>query len=79
MEPRESQLGATGPGSRLAEARAWDHTGVVTLRLRGAQIDTCPVGASIVVQNGQVRMIKGFIRVEVDKWGKLRRADANHL
>ncbi len=66
-------------GRRLAEAKAGDATGVVTLRVRDAQIETCKPGALIVVQNAQVHVFLGFIRVEVDKWGKLRASDADHL
>eukprot|EP00928_Gymnodinium_smaydae_P045806 TRINITY_DN3048_c0_g2_i1.p1 TRINITY_DN3048_c0_g2~~TRINITY_DN3048_c0_g2_i1.p1 ORF type:complete len:542 (+),score=190.47 TRINITY_DN3048_c0_g2_i1:82-1707(+) len=63
---------------KLVEASAADETGAVTLRLRDAQIETCKVGASIIVRNARVRMFKGFIRVEADKWGKIEAAPEAH-
>jgi len=67
-----------GATSKLAEVRAGDDSGAVTLRVRDDQIETCKVGSSIVVQNGTVQMFRGYIRLEVDKWGKLRAANGEH-
>mmetsp|Transcript_74086 Transcript_74086/g.214274 ORF Transcript_74086/g.214274 Transcript_74086/m.214274 type:complete len:187 (+) Transcript_74086:2-562(+) len=60
-----------GTDGKLAEAKCADETGCVTLRLRDAQIPRCEVGKSIVIRNAHVKMFKGYIRVVVDKWGKL--------
>ncbi len=34
--------------------------------------DLCKAGASLRVQNAKVIMVKGYIRVVVDKWGVLK-------
>jgi len=82
-----SELKDAAADGKAADAKAGDDTGVVTLRIRGeAQLSTCSAGASIVVQNAHVRMIKDkegkkTIHVIVDKWGKLRPAgpaETNH-
>jgi len=61
------------------EAVCGDETGVVTFNLRSeGHADLCKVGASLRVQNAKVLMIKGFVKVVVDKWGVLKAADADH-
>lgn len=52
-----------------------DSSGVVTLHLKPAQFLPCEVGKYIRVQNAFVRMKKGHVRVEVDKWGKVSQAE----
>ena len=37
--------------------------------------EICKEGASIRMQNASVRMVKGFIRVVVDKWAAFKVAD----
>ena len=50
-------------GRPLAEAKAGDDTGVVTVLVRDAQmIETCKPGKSIVVLNAQLRMLFGTSR-----------------
>merc|ERR1712228_83819 len=59
--------------SDVKEVLVGDDTGVVMLSIREAsQVAACTVGELIKVQDGQVKMIKGFIRVVVDKWGVLK-------
>merc|ERR1711920_24452 len=60
-----------GSDGKLAEAKCGDDTGAVTLRLRDAQVGLCEAGKSIIVRNAAAKMFKEFIRVEVDKWGKI--------
>jgi len=60
-----------GSDGKLAEAKCADDTGAVTLRVRDGQVATCAAGESIIVRNARVRMLKGFVRVEADKWGKI--------
>lgn len=38
------------------------------------QIDVVQPGQTIIVRNGKVDMYKGFMRLAVDKWGKLEKA-----
>merc|ERR1712050_92887 len=61
----------------LKEAVCGDDTGVVTISLRDEKhAAVCKVGAAIRVQNAHVRMVKGFIRLVVDKWSAFAVADA---
>mmetsp|Transcript_35075 Transcript_35075/g.82028 ORF Transcript_35075/g.82028 Transcript_35075/m.82028 type:complete len:654 (-) Transcript_35075:290-2251(-) len=48
-----------------------DSTGVAVFHLTPAQFLPCEVGSYIKVQNGRAVMEKGFIRITVDKWGKV--------
>merc|ERR1712100_279241 len=65
-----------GPSSRrIWEAVVGDDTGVVTLDLRSGQhAEACQPGASLRLQNAKVVMIRGFIRIAVDKWAVLKTA-----
>lgn len=38
------------------------------------QIEVVQPGQTIIVRNGKVDMYKGFMRLAVDKWGKLEKA-----
>jgi len=72
----KAPVAVEGDDSDLKEAVCGDDTGVVTISLRGADhIALCKAGASIRVQNAHVRMIKGFIRLVVDKWSAFKAAD----
>eukprot|EP00928_Gymnodinium_smaydae_P072385 TRINITY_DN55759_c0_g1_i1.p1 TRINITY_DN55759_c0_g1~~TRINITY_DN55759_c0_g1_i1.p1 ORF type:complete len:499 (-),score=113.90 TRINITY_DN55759_c0_g1_i1:143-1522(-) len=46
-----------------------DSTGVVTFSAKEAQKSTLKPGAVLRVQNARVVMVKGYIRLVVDKWG----------
>jgi len=67
-----------GTDGKLAEAKCADDTGSVTLRLRDAQVAMVEAGKSIIIRNAHVKMFKGFIRVVVDKWGKLEVCSEAH-
>eukprot|EP00928_Gymnodinium_smaydae_P078799 TRINITY_DN62873_c0_g1_i1.p2 TRINITY_DN62873_c0_g1~~TRINITY_DN62873_c0_g1_i1.p2 ORF type:complete len:415 (-),score=101.29 TRINITY_DN62873_c0_g1_i1:145-1389(-) len=66
----------TAPGDKAPqtwEAKLGDDTGVVTFSLRNKeQADLCKAGACVRVQNARVLMLKGHIRVIVDKWAVLK-------
>lgn len=51
-----------------------DENGVVTLRLRDDHVATCSIGASLRIQNAKCVMVKGHMRLVVDKWGVLKPA-----
>jgi len=60
----------------VKEVLCGDDTGSVVLSIRDAdKIAACKVGASLRVQNAHVKMIKGFIRLVVDKWGVVKECD----
>jgi len=67
-----------GSDGKLAEAKCADDTAALTLRVRDAQVATCAAGKSIIVRNARVRMQKGFVRVEADKWGKIEVSPEEH-
>jgi dienelactone hydrolase len=65
--------------NKTVDVIAGDKTGVVTLRLVDEdKIKTCADGASIRVQNARVLMVKGHVRVIVDKWGVLKPVETAH-
>jgi len=56
-----------------------DETGVVRISFRKDATETasvCKPGASLRLQNGHIKMVKGHIRLCVDKWAVLRTAEA---
>jgi len=59
----------------LMEVVVGDDTAIVTLSVRGDRVKVCEVGKTVRVQNAHVSMIKGFIRVAVDKWSALKPAE----
>eukprot|EP00932_Pfiesteria_piscicida_P003177 SRR837773.1309.p1 GENE.SRR837773.1309~~SRR837773.1309.p1 ORF type:complete len:373 (-),score=171.27 SRR837773.1309:63-1181(-) len=63
-------------GDDLHEVVVGDESGLVTLRVPQDRIDVCKVGTSLRIQNAHVAMVKGFIRLVVDKWAALKPAEA---
>lgn len=62
----------------LKEVVLGDDSGVVTVSLRADAAEAlaaCVAGASLRVQNAHVRMVKGRIRLVIDKWAVLKTAD----
>jgi replication factor A1 len=59
---------------KIAEAVVGDQTGCITLTARNNQIDIVQPGQTIIARNAKVDMFRGFMRLAVDKWGKLERA-----
>eukprot|EP00440_Ansanella_granifera_P055488 gb/GFBE01060152.1/.p1 GENE.gb/GFBE01060152.1/~~gb/GFBE01060152.1/.p1 ORF type:complete len:867 (+),score=307.40 gb/GFBE01060152.1/:1-2601(+) len=75
---KETEGGDGNPsGLRIWEAVCGDDTGVVTLSIRNPDIAAvCKPDASLRMQNSKVVMIKGFIRLNIDKWAVLKPADS---
>jgi len=62
--------------SKLWEAVCGDETGTVTISVQSKeQAELCKPGASLRVQNAKVIMVKGYIRVAIDKWAVIKTAD----
>jgi len=59
---------------RIAECLVGDNTGAVILTARNEQIDHVQPGKTIIVRNAKIDMFKGFMRLAVDKWGKIEQA-----
>merc|ERR1711920_1220925 len=61
----------------LKEVVCGDETGVVTVSLRSDTHEAlCKPGAGIRIQNAHVRMVKGHIRLVVDKWSAFKAAES---
>eukprot|EP00928_Gymnodinium_smaydae_P079651 TRINITY_DN6351_c0_g2_i1.p1 TRINITY_DN6351_c0_g2~~TRINITY_DN6351_c0_g2_i1.p1 ORF type:complete len:430 (+),score=131.59 TRINITY_DN6351_c0_g2_i1:100-1389(+) len=64
----------------IKEVLCGDDTGVVVVSLRdAASLAECKVGAALRIQNAHVKMVKGYIRLVVDKWGVLKPADTSAI
>lgn len=61
----------------LSEAVCGDDKGCVTFSVRGDQVKTFAVGATLRVQNAKVMMVKGYVRVVADKWAVVAPASAD--
>eukprot|EP00437_Effrenium_voratum_P006235 CAMPEP_0181423522 /NCGR_PEP_ID=MMETSP1110-20121109/14171_1 /TAXON_ID=174948 /ORGANISM="Symbiodinium sp., Strain CCMP421" /LENGTH=867 /DNA_ID=CAMNT_0023546649 /DNA_START=48 /DNA_END=2651 /DNA_ORIENTATION=+ len=62
-------------GLRIWEAICGDETGMVTLSMRSPEVaEVCKPDASLRLQNARVVMVKGYIRLNVDKWAVLKPA-----
>merc|ERR1712151_1164571 len=64
-------------GGDIKEVLCGDDTGCIVLSLRSeAHLALCKEGAALRVQNAHVRMVKGYVRLVVDKWAALKAADS---
>merc|ERR1711939_565710 len=64
-------------GGDLKEAVVGDDTGTVILSVRSdAHAALLKPGATLRCQNAHVKVIKGFIRLVVDKWSALKPVDS---
>jgi ssDNA-binding replication factor A large subunit len=69
-EPREIP-NRYGPTNRVAEATVADETGAVVLSLWNDQIGTINQGDTVTVENGYVSLVRGHIRLNAGKYGKI--------
>lgn len=71
-EPKEiDNLKGGSSGPKFWEVTCGDASGQVVLSLTESQKDTVGKDQLVFVRNGFVKMIKGYMRLVVDKWGKL--------
>jgi len=63
-----------GTKIRIAECLLGDETGCVILTARNEQIDLVQPGKTVLLRNSKIIMYKGFMRLAVDKWGKVELA-----
>jgi len=72
----ETKAEGNSSGLRIWEAKCGDETGSVTLSIRSEEIaEVCKPDASLRLQNARVVMVKGYIRLNVDKWAVLKPAE----
>jgi len=68
---------AVDGNNSIKEALIGDDSGTVVMTVpSGPVADVCKAGALLRVQNAHVRMVKGFIRLTVDKWALVKMADS---
>jgi len=60
-----------GTKIKIAEAVVGDNTGCITFTARNKQIELVQPRNNIILRNSKIDMFKGFMRLAVDKWGKL--------
>mmetsp|Transcript_25332 Transcript_25332/g.57624 ORF Transcript_25332/g.57624 Transcript_25332/m.57624 type:complete len:503 (+) Transcript_25332:106-1614(+) len=53
------------------EATCGDQTGKIVVSLTEEQKEGLTEGKVFMIRNGMIRMIKGFMRLTVDKWGRI--------
>lgn len=68
-------LGDPAEAGKFMEVLAGDDSGTVVLSLREEQSKGVTSGSTVTVQNGSVTMVKGHVRVVVDKWGKIEQSE----
>jgi len=59
-----------GVSGNFTEVVCGDGTGIATFSIKEDQKSIFKVGETLRVQNANVRMVKGFIRMSVDQWAK---------
>ena len=60
-----------GDTLQIADIIAGDETGIAILRLKGSLVERLVEGTVIAIRNGRVMVVKGHIRLEIDRWGKV--------
>ena len=66
-----------GPSRKVAEVPIADESGSVVLSLWQDQIGTVSEGETIQIENGYVSLVKGHIRVNVGKYGKIMKSEVD--
>ncbi len=66
-----------GPSRKVAEVPIADESGSVVLSLWQDQIGTVSEGETIQIENGYVSLVKGHIRVNVGKYGKITKSEVD--
>ena len=66
-----------GSQHRIAESVVGDDSGVIVFTARGKQVDQLKEGAALHLRNAKVDMFKGSMRLVVDKWGVVEKAEGD--
>ena len=60
-----------GSSFRIADIVCGDETGISNLRIKGDVISELDIGDVIAIRNGRIMIVKGHVRLEIDRWGKI--------
>ena len=63
--------------SRVAECIVGDEHGCVNLMAYDDQLDIVKEGDVITLRNAHANVVKEHLRLEIDKWAKVEKGDAN--
>ncbi|MEM0127575.1 MAG: single-stranded DNA-binding protein [Thermoplasmatales archaeon] len=75
-EPKEIQT-RYGEKKTVTEAVLGDDTGKVTMSLWEEQAKQIENGSNIMVENGYVSFVRGHMRLNVGKYGSIKKADSD--
>ncbi len=73
-EPKEITT-RYGETKHVTEAVLGDETGTVTMSLWDEQADQVEEGDTIYVDNGYISLVRGHMRLNVGKYGSIKRSD----
>jgi replication factor A1 len=84
VKPKLDRLNLDGSRTRINEAVVGDETGCVVFTVRGEnQIDVVDTASKkksvLIIRNGKIEMFHGFMRLAVDRWGRLQEVDGSDL
>jgi replication factor A1 len=65
----------TKGGTKIMECQVGDATGLITCSLKPEQTSVFAKDKVVVFRNARILMVKGHIRLMVDKWGKIEAGD----
>jgi len=75
-EPKQIQT-RYGEAKSVTEAVLGDETGKVTMSLWEEQANLVSPGDTIVVENGYVSFVRGHMRLNVGKYGSIKKSDTD--
>lgn len=67
--------GQRGPPLKVAECIVGDETGTIVFTARNEQVEFTQVGAFLTLRNAKIDMFRGSMRLAVDQWGKVEKAE----
>jgi len=74
-EPKEIPSRFGGEAKRVAEARVGDETATILLSLWQDQIGSVKEGDVLSIENGYISLVRGHMRLNVGKYGKMTKSD----
>ena len=67
-----------GQLARIADCLVGDETGCVKYVARDSQLDVIKEGDTLGFFNAHAKVVNGFMRLEVDKWGLIKPSDEEY-